>query len=125
MRSACLGARSARSLITTRPWAVSRKIVFCGSRPVGRLCAKAAVAHTSATNATNKPLMSAPGSARAGLVSRFRSSPEFAARSEANFGIEGHQQHYDSSAALNPKFATGLAAVEYELRVRGASVQPL
>jgi hypothetical protein len=23
-------------------------------------------------------------------VSRFRSSPEFAARSEANFGIEGH-----------------------------------
>jgi hypothetical protein len=25
-----------------------------------------------------------------GLVSRFRSSPEFAARSEANFGIEGH-----------------------------------
>jgi hypothetical protein len=24
------------------------------------------------------------------LVSRFRSSPEFAARSEANFGIEGH-----------------------------------
>jgi len=25
-----------------------------------------------------------------GLVSRFRSSPEFAARSEANLGIEGH-----------------------------------
>jgi len=28
--------------------------------------------------------------ARGALVSRFRSSPEFAARSEANFGIEGH-----------------------------------
>src|SRR5262249_2612965 len=42
------------------------------------------------------------------LVSRFRSSPEFAARSEANFGIEGHQPLYDSSAALNPKFAPGL-----------------
>jgi hypothetical protein len=46
----------------------------------------------------------------AALVSRFRSSPDFAARSGANFGIEGHQQIYDSSAALNPKFATGLAA---------------
>src|ERR1051325_9575207 len=44
------------------------------------------------------------------LVSRFRSSPEFAARSVANFGIEGHWQRYDSSAALNPKFAIGLAA---------------
>src|SRR5215470_15641741 len=32
-----------------------------------------------------------PAAARlAALVSRFRSSPEFAARSEANFGIEGH-----------------------------------
>ena len=45
------------------------------------------------------------------LVSRFRSSPEFAARSEASFGIEGHWQIYDSSAALNPKFAIGLAAI--------------
>jgi hypothetical protein len=45
------------------------------------------------------------------IVSRFRSSPEFAARSEANFGIEGHQRRYDSSAALNPKFAIGLAAI--------------
>src|ERR1700736_2257639 len=44
-------------------------------------------------------------------VSRFRSSPEFAVRSVANFGIEGHQQLYDSSAALNPKFAIGLAAI--------------
>jgi len=26
--------------------------------------------------------------------------------SDANFGIEGHWQIYDSSAALNPKFAT-------------------
>jgi len=52
-------------------------------------------------------------------VSRFRSSPEFAARSGANFGIEGHQQLYDSSAALNPKFANGLAAIVCELRVRG------
>ena len=55
------------------------------------------------------------------LVSRFRSSPEFAARSVANFGIEGHQQRYDSSAALNPKFAIGLAAIGRELRVRGTS----
>src|SRR5262249_26737352 len=53
------------------------------------------------------------------LVSRFRSSPEFAARSEANFGIEGHQPFYESSAALNPKFAIGLAAMLCELRVRG------
>src|SRR5262249_31763292 len=30
---------------------------------------------------------------------------------DANFGIEGHQQLYDSSAALNPKFATRLAAI--------------
>src|SRR5690242_2602550 len=67
MRSACLGARSARSLITTRPCAVSRKIAFCGSRPAGRLCAEAAVAHTSATSATNKLLMSAPGLPRDGL----------------------------------------------------------
>src|ERR1700732_2503195 len=44
-------------------------------------------------------------------VSRFRSSPEFAVRSVANFGIEGHQQLYDSGAALNPKFAIGLAAI--------------
>src|SRR5262249_4368336 len=29
----------------------------------------------------------------------------FAARADANFGIEGHSQLYDSSAALNPKFA--------------------
>jgi len=39
------------------------------------------------------------------LVSRFRSSLNFAARSDANFGIGGHWQIYDSSAALNPKFA--------------------
>jgi hypothetical protein len=45
------------------------------------------------------------------LVSRFRSSLDFAARSEANFGIEGHEQLYDSSAALNPKFAIGVAAI--------------
>jgi hypothetical protein len=48
-------------------------------------------------------------------VSRLRSSHTLAARSHArshaNFGIEGHWQLYDSSAALNPKFATGLAAV--------------
>jgi putative SOS response-associated peptidase YedK len=44
------------------------------------------------------------------VVSRFRSSPELAARSDANFGIVGHYQTYDSSAALNPKFASGLAA---------------
>jgi len=43
-------------------------------------------------------------------VPRFRSSHHFVARSFANFGIEGHQQTYDSSAALNPKFANGLAA---------------
>src|ERR1700726_4786569 len=67
MRSACLGARSARSLITTRPWAVSRKIVFCGSRPAGRFCAAATVAHTSAINATSKRVMSAPDSARGRL----------------------------------------------------------
>src|SRR5262249_49107941 len=30
------------------------------------------------------------GAPPTGLVSRFRSSPEFAARSGANFGIEGH-----------------------------------
>ena len=52
-----------------------------------------------------------PRDAEGGLVSRFRSSPEFAARSVANFGIEGHEQIYNSSAALNPKFATGLAAI--------------
>src|ERR1043166_8218109 len=54
-------------------------------------------------------------------VSRFRSSPEFAAHSGANFGIEGHWPLYDSSAALNPKFAIGLAALWCELRVRGTS----
>src|ERR1043166_2046529 len=32
---------------------------------------------------------------------------------------KGHQQIYDSSAALNPKFATSLAASSCELRVRG------
>src|ERR1043166_3275360 len=50
--------------------------------------------------------------------------PKFAhlaARSEANFGIEGHSQTYDSCAALNPKFATRLAARLGELRVRGTS----
>ena len=52
---------------------------------------------------------------------RFRSSPEPAARPGANFGIEGHWQSYDSSAASNPKFAIGLAARLCELRVRGAS----
>src|ERR1051325_8393103 len=46
-----------------------------------------------------------------GLVSRFRGAPYFAARFEANFGIEGHEQLYDSSAALKPKFAIGLAAI--------------
>jgi hypothetical protein len=45
------------------------------------------------------------------LVSRFRSLLNFAARSDANFGIEGHQQIYHASAALNPKFAIGLAAI--------------
>jgi hypothetical protein len=30
-------------------------------------------------------------------------------------------QLYDSSAALNPKFASGLAAIVCELRVRGTS----
>jgi hypothetical protein len=44
-------------------------------------------------------------------VSRFRSPPEYAARSDANFGIEGHEQTYDSSAALNSKFAIELAAM--------------
>src|SRR5262249_28265402 len=34
---------------------------------------------------------------------------------------KGHQQIYDSSAALNPKFATSLAASSCELRVRGTS----
>src|ERR1051325_10712492 len=52
-----------------------------------------------------------PGWACWGLVSRFRSSPGYAALAVANFAIEGHQQLYDSSAASNPKFATGLAAI--------------
>jgi hypothetical protein len=34
------------------------------------------------------------------LASRLRSSPELAARSDANFGIEGHQQLIESSVAL-------------------------
>jgi hypothetical protein len=62
------------------------------------------------------------------LMSRFPSSPEFAAHSKANFGIEGHQQRYESGAALNPKFAIGLAAMLCELRVRGTrdgSLQPM
>src|SRR5215471_6608606 len=41
----------------------------------------------------------------AGLVSRFRSSPEFVARSDASFGIEGHQQLIESSVALVQKSA--------------------
>jgi hypothetical protein len=44
-------------------------------------------------------------------VSRFRSSPDLAARFDANFGIDGHEKIYNASAALNPKFATGLAAI--------------
>src|SRR5262245_24957977 len=44
------------------------------------------------------------------LASRFRSSQTFAAPSDANFGIKGTLALYDSSAALNPKFATALAA---------------
>jgi len=48
----------------------------------------------------------------------------FAARSNANFGIEGRWKIYGSSAALNPKFATNLAALLGELRVRGTSAAP-
>jgi membrane protease YdiL (CAAX protease family) len=44
------------------------------------------------------------------LVSRFRSSHTFAATSDANFGIKGTLELDDSSAPLNPKFATALAA---------------
>jgi hypothetical protein len=36
--------------------------------------------------------------------SRFRSSPEFSATSDANFGIEGALQILDSGAALKLKF---------------------
>src|SRR5262249_42414919 len=49
-------------------------------------------------------------------------APRDAAYSEANFGIKGTRQLYNSSAALNPKFATPRAARLGELRVRGTSV---
>src|ERR1043165_4228940 len=69
-------------------------------------------------------------------AARFRSSPEFAARSqcpdsEVRLNLQlapvrtseskDTGQTYDSSAALNPKFAIELAARLCELRVRGAS----
>jgi hypothetical protein len=45
-----------------------------------------------------------------GLVSRFRSSPQFAASPGASFGIEEHQQLYDFGAVLNLKFLNEFAA---------------
>src|SRR5262249_32346919 len=66
----------------------------------------------------------APWIASSPPASRFRSSPNFAARSEANFGIEGRWKIYHSGAALNPKFATDRAALLCELRVRGTRAAP-
>src|SRR5262249_29492129 len=61
-----------------------------------------------------------PASAMASqLVSRFRGSPEYAARSMRTSESKDTSKLYDSSAALNPKFAIGLAAMSGELRVRG------
>src|SRR5262249_28888676 len=54
-------------------------------------------------------------------VSRFRSSPTPAARSMRTSESKDTGKIYDSSAALNPKFATRLAAPLGELRVRGTS----
>ena len=45
------------------------------------------------------------------LASRFRSSPNLAARPMRTSESKDTSQLYDSSAALNPKFATGLAAI--------------
>src|ERR1700730_8539914 len=45
------------------------------------------------------------------LVSRFRSSPNLAARPMRTSESKDTSKPYDSSAALNPKFATGLAAI--------------
>jgi hypothetical protein len=42
---------------------------------------------------------------------QIRTLPKFAipcSKTDVNFGIEGHYQLYDSSAALNPKFAIRL-----------------
>ena len=44
----------------------------------------------AAALAAHGPPPGCPTLGTAQLVSRFRSSPEFAARSAANFGIEGH-----------------------------------
>src|SRR5262249_36525163 len=52
-------------------------------------------------------------------------SPRFASTSRhastRTSQSKGHWRTYYSSAALNPKFATGLAAISCELRVRGTS----
>jgi hypothetical protein len=67
------------------------------SRRIGHLCVRSCLAADRAA---------LPAALRLGaeaLVSRFRSSHEFAARSDANFGIKGHWQLYDSSAAFEPE----------------------
>src|SRR5262249_57067715 len=43
---------------------------------------------------------------------------------DANFGIDGHWQVYDSSAAFEPEVRTAPAAIVGELRVRGARPGP-
>ena len=60
--------------------------------------------HGAGGSVTRSFINHAKGSRIVGPVSQFRSSPQLAARSDANFGIEGTLELYDSGAALNLKF---------------------
>src|ERR1043165_1060004 len=61
MRSACFGARSARSWITMRPLVVSMTIAFFLSRLAGSDCARAGAATTSAKRKARMRIMETPG----------------------------------------------------------------
>src|ERR1043166_6009156 len=67
---------------------------------------------TSESKDTGQPMIVAPLWTRSSQSDSRQGGANFGfAALDANFGIEGHWQIYDSSAALNPKFAIGLAAI--------------
>src|SRR5437868_12204239 len=63
MRSACFGARSARSWITMRPLVVSITIAFFLSRLAGSDCASAGTAKASAARKAMRRIMETPDDA--------------------------------------------------------------
>jgi hypothetical protein len=95
---------------------IPRFASVCGLQPVSdsevRLNLRHAPARTSESKDTGKAMILAPPRTRSSQSDLRHGCANFGfAALVADFGIVGHQQLYDSSAALNPKFATGLAAV--------------